>query len=264
MSTYNDGAFIKEAIDSVMEQTFKDWEFIIVNDASIDDTAKIIGSYCSADKRFKYLVNKKNSGQAASLNKCITLARGEYIAILDSDDTWIDKSKLQKQVDFLEKNFDYGFVGSWAYIVDKNNKIISTLKYPRTDSAIRSYMLIENCFMHDTIVVRKGLLNRVGGYNSELYFAHDYDLWLRLGMVSKMAIMEEYMLNYRKNPKGSTLSQYNQQLQETIKVVRQFKNIYPNYAKAIVFWNLRKYIPKNHIKILLLKTMLRNYLVKRS
>src|SRR5260221_9507418 len=90
MATYNDAAYLREAVDSVLTQSFTHWEFIIINDGSADDTEKIAKSYCDRDKRFTYLVNKKNKGQAASLNTCIGLATGQYIAVLDSDDIWID------------------------------------------------------------------------------------------------------------------------------------------------------------------------------
>ena len=264
MSTYNDAAYIKEAIDSVLTQSYTDWEFIIINDASTDNSDAIIKDYVKNDNRFKYLLNKKNKKQAVNLNTCISLAKGQYLAVLDSDDVWIDIHKLKKQVNFLNKHPKYGFVGSWAYLTDKNNNRISLLQFPETDSAIRKYMLIENCFMHDTVLMRKTSVDRIGGYNTKLRSTHDYCLWLKLGLTGKMYIMKDYMLNYRQNPKGSTLSKYNQQLEETSKIIKEFKNNYPDYSKAIFLWRLRKYIPKNNHKILVLKKIIRKYIFKTN
>jgi glycosyltransferase involved in cell wall biosynthesis len=263
MSTYNDALYIGEAIESVLSQSFTDWEFIVVNDCSTDDSEEIINNYCNRDSRFIYIRNQKNKGQAVSLNTCIKLAKGRFIAVMDSDDIWSDTDKLKKQVRFLEENPSYGFVGCWSYIVE-NDKRITPLKYPGTDKAIREYMLIENCFMHDTIVMRKKLLEAVGGYTASLHAAHDYQLWLKLGTISKMHIIEEYMLHYRKNPKGITLQKYDQQLRETIAVIKQFKDFYPNYLKGLLLWNVRKYIPKNNNTITRLKTVIRNYLIKTN
>lgn len=112
MSTYNDGTFISECIDSVINQDYQDFEFIIINDASTDDTDELIKSY--SDERIVYVKNDSNKGLVRNLNKGLELAKGEYVARIDSDDKWLDTAKIMSQVDFLEANPDYGLVGSSA------------------------------------------------------------------------------------------------------------------------------------------------------
>src|SRR5438034_11184861 len=97
MATYNDSRYLKGAIDSVLKQTFRDWEFIILNDASTDETDKIISSYVEKDSRFVYINNAKNAGLTKNLNKGIDIAQGEFIARIDSDDEWVDEAKLKQQ-----------------------------------------------------------------------------------------------------------------------------------------------------------------------
>src|SRR5690349_19431428 len=101
MSTFNNGKFVHEAIERVLLQTYKEWEFIIINDASKDDTKKTIESYIKRDKRIRFYSNKTNKGLVTNLTVGINRSKGIYIARIDGDDKWIDKNKLKKQVAFL-------------------------------------------------------------------------------------------------------------------------------------------------------------------
>src|SRR5258708_3974332 len=114
MSTYNNASFIEEAIESVVKQNYTFWEFIIINDASTDDTHKILKKWSTRESRIKYLINKQNQGLTKNLIKAINLSHGKYIAIIDGDDVWSSKKKLEKQVEFLDKNSEYALVGTFA------------------------------------------------------------------------------------------------------------------------------------------------------
>src|SRR6266566_3372474 len=162
MSTYNDAAFLKEAIDSVLRQSFTDWEFIIINDASTDITEKIIKEYLKKDKRIIYFKNKQNVGQTKNANKGIGLANGKFIARIDGDDLWIDKDKLRKQIDFFEANPEYGLVGSFWTTINTNSEKILQAPTLIDDKKIRNYLLIECCFIHSSVVMRKNIINQVG------------------------------------------------------------------------------------------------------
>lgn len=257
MSSYNDSFYIKEAIESVLQQSFTDWEFIIINDASTDNTAQIIHGYANKDKRIIVIQNIENKGQTESLIIGFNRANGEYIARIDGDDEWVDKNKLLKQVNFFKNNPEYGLVGSWAYIVDKKGNRTTFGRSPVEDEDIRNYMLIENCFFHSSVIIKKSVIEKVGYYNQKIKYSQDYELWLRIGLSCKMYNIEEYLINYRMNPNGISSTNYNLQLRETFDMVRKFRNYYPHYKKAILLWYLRKYIPKK------IKTIISNRLKNR-
>lgn len=244
MSTYNNALFIRESIESVLAQTFSEWEFIIINDASSDDTLAIIREYEKYDKRIIVLANTDNKGLVANLITGVKKSKGIFIARIDGDDIWTDKNKLKKQVAYLEKNPAYGMVGTYASIIDQNGKILYQSKNPRTDAEIRNYLLIENCFFHSSVLMRKEKFDAAGGYDSGIKTAEDYNLWLKLGLVSKLHNLPEAMISYRINPEGINATKYRYQLQETIAIVKMFKNKYPNYMLGLVLWYMRGYVPK--------------------
>ena len=122
MTTYNRAEFLPKAIDSIIFQTFKDWEFVIVDDCSTDNTQEIIKEYMKLGLPIKYVRNEENIGVIKSRNLALSLCSGEYITVLDSDDEWIDKEKLQKQVEFLDKNSDYVLCGGGAIIVNEGGE----------------------------------------------------------------------------------------------------------------------------------------------
>jgi glycosyltransferase EpsE len=244
MSTYTDASYINDAIESVLQQTFLDWEFIIIDDTSTDNTGQIIDEITRKDDRFVVIHNKRNKGQTLNLVLGVELAKGEFIARIDGDDIWIDKSKLQKQINFLKDNPEYGLIGCWANIVDKNGYKTSEGRSPCTDNAIRSYMLIENCFFHSSVMIRRSIVEKVGNYDSRVRSSQDYEYWLRIGLVYKMHNLDKFMINYRMNPNGMTSTNYDLQLSDTFEMVKKFKNFYPHYRKAIFLWRLRKYVPK--------------------
>jgi glycosyltransferase involved in cell wall biosynthesis len=244
MSTFNNAPYLKQAIESVLYQSYNNWELIIINDASVDFTKDILKQYAKKEKRIHILTNKTNKGLAASLNRGITASKGELIARLDGDDWWIDHHKLKKQVAFLIKNQDYGLVGCWANIIDENSQQISNRRYPSTDKDIRNYILIENCFFHSSVVTRKIILDKVGYYDTNIKTAEDYNLWLKIGLVSKMQNLPEFMISYRLNPNGVNATRFKYQIKETLFQVKEFKKYYPNYYKAIIMWKIRQFVPR--------------------
>ena len=143
MPSYNTGKYIEDSIKSVLDQTYKNWELIIVDDCSTDDTEKSIKKYLK-DKRIKFYKNEKNSGAAISRNKALKIAKGRWIAFLDSDDLW-DKHKLELQISFMEKNnvaFSYTdyqmqFNGEWMpYIITSPNITITPANLPKTRNVL--------------------------------------------------------------------------------------------------------------------------------
>src|SRR5438105_4820923 len=124
MSTYNNELYIAQSIESVLRQTYIDWEFIIVNDSSTDSTLAMINQFARRDKRFIVISNKRNKGLVLNLLEGVKRAKGEFIARIDGDDIWADTDKLTKQIDFLQQHPHYDLVGSYANIIDQKGTIL--------------------------------------------------------------------------------------------------------------------------------------------
>lgn len=198
MSVYNSEKFLCEAIDSILAQTFKDFEFIILDDSSTDQSVEIIKKY--SDPRIRFIQNEKNLGLRDSLNRGLELAEGEYIARMDSDDI-ADVERLEKQVAYMDKNPHVVLCGgNVRYLIDgetRKNKEI----FPLTFAGIRLAMLRYNCFFHPTVIIRRSFLveNKL---NYQRTFADDYDLWIRMIKAAEkndytMVNIPEVVLNYR-------------------------------------------------------------------
>lgn len=243
MATHNDEKFLRQAIESVLSQTYQNSELIVINDASTDSTAEILADFLSLNKQIIVLTNKQKLGLTNSLNIGIEKAKGEYIARIDSDDFWNDNEKIKKQVRFLNTNRKYGVVGCWSKTIDSSGKVISLLQYPVQDSEIRKYFLIENCFIHSSVLIRSSVIKKESAYNKKYHFAQDYDLWLSTGLKTKMHNLPAFMVYYRKNPSGMSQQNYKKQIAETITIIKSYENKYPYAALSLLLWRIRLYIP---------------------
>ena len=199
MSVYNGEKYLREAIDSILNQTYKDFEFLIIDDGSTDKTGEILQSY--QDSRIKIVVNEKSIGLTKSLNKGFKMANGEYIACMDADGISCP-NRLEEEVAFLEQNLDYSLVGAFAEVITRRGKIIRELNF-NTYSEILSNILYDNCFTHGSIMVRKAVLDEIGYYNEQLEFAQDYELNLRLVFYSKAKNIPEFLYAWRDDPKSN-------------------------------------------------------------
>lgn len=187
MSVYNGEKYLKEAIDSILAQTFRDFEFLIINDASTDSTKSIILS-CH-DPRIRYIENEANIGLTRSLNKGISLAKGEYIARMDADDVSLP-ARLEKQVQFLDSREGVGLLGtSWLSINDVG-LLLSVNK-----ACGGAYAAHSMC--HGSVMIRKSTLEKAGGYRPCFKYAQDYDLWLRLSEVCEADNLSETLYKLR-------------------------------------------------------------------
>lgn len=175
MAAYNAEKYIKYAIDSVINQTYNNWELIICDDCSTDNTNEIVKEYSLIDSRIKLIRNDTNSRQSKSRNNAFEKSNGQYIIVLDADDS-MQEDKIKKQVLFLENNPQYSFVGTNAYIIDDNNKITGTivkLSNPKESKVIRN-----KGFVYSSIMVRRDVFEKIGGYtvSSITKTGEDYDL----------------------------------------------------------------------------------------
>lgn len=198
MSVYNGEKYLREAVDSILAQTFTDFEFIIINDGSTDKTKEILSSY--DDERI-VVIDQQNVGLTKSLNRGIKMAKGEYIARMDADDISLPE-RLEKQVRFLDHNRDIVLVGTSPICINENGKAIETGNVSTASDEIKKNLLNGNQFTHGSVMFRKSCIEAVGFYREEFDVAQDYDLWLRISEVFGVGNIEEPLYKWRINPKS--------------------------------------------------------------
>lgn len=184
MSVYNCEQYLRESIDSILNQTFSDFEFIIVNDGSKDGTADILKEYARKDRRIRLICNSTNLGLSFSLNKALKIAKGAYIARQDADDVSLPQ-RLGRQVDFLDLHPGIGVLGTWiAEIGDGGPK--GMWKTPTSPAVTKWSLLFGPSLAHPSVMFRQRLANSGEIYNSKLPCAQDYELWLRLSSATNL------------------------------------------------------------------------------
>jgi glycosyltransferase involved in cell wall biosynthesis len=199
MSVFNGGDFLCEAVESILNQDFKKFEFIIIDDRSTDDSLEILKKYQKKDSRIVLIENKKNIGLTKSLNVGLKKSKGKYIARLDSDDISL-KNRLKMQVDFLEKNKDIFLIGSGALNIDENSKSLGEYRPENDYKKTKSKLLESNCIYHSSVMFRnKGKIL----YREKFPYSQDYDLYLRLlSKGKKISNLSEILIKYRINPRA--------------------------------------------------------------
>ncbi len=236
LPTYNGSKYISKAIKSVIDQTFKDWELIIINDASTDNTEQTIKNASQNDRRIVYIKNDQNLRLQKTLNKGLSLAKGEYAARIDDDDVWTDAKKLETQVSFLDSNPEHLLVGTQFKTVDEDGKTIRELKLPTSDEDIRKAILSYNPFCHSTVMFRKKEILGLGGYSEDKRSLHmeDYDLWLKVGAIGKFANLDMVTTDYLQK-KGGLASQARKLnlLKFHIRALKKYWNVYNGKMLAL-------------------------------
>jgi glycosyltransferase involved in cell wall biosynthesis len=260
-------------MESVLSQTFSDWELIVINDGGSDETGSVVKKYIENDSRIIYLENETNLGIQKTLNRGIKEAKGEYIARIDDDDEWIDKDKLKKQIEFLLNNPEYALIGTGVIVVNENKVELTRYLLPSTDEKIRNDLLCKNNFIHSSVVFRKAVALRCGGYSESegTRNVEDYDLWLKIGIVGKMYNIPEYSVFYMAR-KGSVSSKNRtNQLRKDINLSKRYKNQYPNYFRALImgyarliFYGFLVEVPIIRVPILALKNRIIKLYYKES
>lgn len=229
LSSYNGTKYIRESIESVLNQSYTNLEFIIINDCSSDNTEDIISEYKKKDSRIIYIKNSSNLKLTASLNKGVEISQGKYIARIDDDDIWSDKDKLKKQVEFMESNTDYGICGTNMILINESWEEIGWVEHRISDIQIRSHISQSNQFSHSTIMMRKSILQLSGAYIDAPYnrYTEDYDLWLRIWIYSKFYNLEDYCVKYRVRPWSITWKKSLQQNINALRVYFKYRKQYP-------------------------------------
>lgn len=217
MPAYNAEKYIAEAIESILNQTFKDFEFIIIDDCSTDNTSKISLRYAKKDKRIKYFRNEKNVGCTSSLNNGLKHYKGNYVARMDSDDI-SDRNRFKEQIKAIEK---YDVVGSNIVFIDEQGNKIGKRKYSNNiDKVIR----IESPLAHPTVMFKSKLLEKTGTYNEEYDAAQDYELWIKFYLENaKFFVIQKDLLQYRLHPNAVKNIKTKKTIRNTIRIKKEAK-----------------------------------------
>ena len=230
LPTYNRSKSLARAIESVLDQSYNNFELVIIDDGSRDNTLSLVSKY--QDPRIKIIKNKENLGFVKSLNKGINYAKGKYISRIDDDDLWPDSSKLRKQVEFLEDNPEYVLVGCGIIRIDSQGREIRRYLLPEKDKEIREIMLITSPFAHIGTVFRKQAWESVGGYDEKLYFSQDFNLWAKLGKVGKLYNIPEHLTCASDGKENRTNKRIHYHLWLSQKVRLRHRKDYPHFYKA--------------------------------
>jgi glycosyltransferase involved in cell wall biosynthesis len=228
MLTYNRAPYIGEAIASVLAQTYTNFELIVIDDGSTDDTASVVQGF--TDSRIRYIKNDTNRGLAVRRSESLTYAQGKYVAILDSDDIWCSTDKLAKQVEVLENNPNCAVVGTFITIINSDGEEVTKTTYQVTDTDIRNNILVRNQFAHSSVLMRKAVLDKTPGYSS-LAVAEDFELFLQLGLLGTFANLPEYLTKYRVHGIGESANKH-RIVSYVLQVIKLHKDHYPKYCKA--------------------------------
>ena len=178
LPVFNSQKYLKDSIESILNQTYTKIEIVCINDGSTDISLKILESYSKMDKRIK-IISHENKGIAYSLNQGIKQSNGDYIARMDADDIAVP-TRIEEQVEFLERNSKIGICGSWAEVFG-NNDHPKLLKHPGNHERLRVKLLFSVCFAHPTVMIRRSLLtgNSIC-YNEKFTNSQDYELWSKI------------------------------------------------------------------------------------
>ncbi|MFL0353811.1 glycosyltransferase family 2 protein [Xanthomarina sp. GH4-25] len=249
MPVYNGEKFISESIDSVLGQTFSNFKLLVLNDNSQDQTAKILEDYKKKDSRIEVVTKLENVGPANLRNEGITLAKTEYIALLDADDIALP-TRFEKQLNFLKINPEHGVCGTWfTFFGDKKNK---TIKHEETHEKLKIQMLSNCCIGNPTVMFKKSHLGDLR-FENDFVPAEDYRLWSQLIAKTKFYNIQESLLLYRWHPNNISQTKA-ANLKKSEEIIRKKQLIHlgiafddanmDNYLNAI---NLKRKLTKNDI-----------------
>lgn len=214
MSAYNAEKYVRQAVESILNQTYKKFEFIIVNDASTDSTVNTLRDYKKKDKRIILIKNINNLGLTKSLNKALRRARGKYIVRIDADD-WAYPDRLKYQVQLMEKNPNVVVSGSYVEVCNKDLKTKYVRKYHLDDVSIRKYIFRYSPFAHPATIWRSDVLKKEL-YNERMTVSQDYELYFRVGMAGKFMNINKPLLKLRIHNQSISATMSDLQFKNTV------------------------------------------------
>lgn len=222
MSVYNGSRFLPESVNSILRQNFRNWELIIIDDGSTDETLTSLEQF--HDERIM-IISQDHRGLTCALNTALKYARGRYIARMDADDISTDY-RIEKQFRFLEKNTDYGLIGSSFVVIDDNDKETGTFYTFNNDAYIRTMLTVDNQFCHGSVMFRKEVLERVGLFDIAYKYSQDYEMWWRIACKFKIANIPDVLYKWRKSESGISTKKSNEQMLYAQSIKDRIKNEY--------------------------------------
>lgn len=213
MTVFNAETYLASSIESIQRQTFQDWEFIIVDDASTDHSLAIAESYAQKDLRIKIICNAVNKGQTCCLNQGLALARGAWIARQDADDL-SRPERFEKQWQRIRQEPSLALLGTSGVLINHSGKVIGLLDVPLTQELITWSVAIKNPFLHTSVMFRTEVVRSLGGYDEHYQIAQDYDLWTRMIRQHCIANLPERLVGYRHLESSLSKSGKNKAFQE--------------------------------------------------
>jgi glycosyltransferase involved in cell wall biosynthesis len=194
MPTYNQSAYLREAVDSLLAQTLRDWELLVVDDGSTDDTPAVLRAF--ADETRIRAFRQANSGQAVARNLALRHARGRYVAFLDSDNRWLP-DKLRCQVDYLEAHPEVDVLYGGIRLIDDAGAVLGVQERYRPTGTIWRDLLVDNYVTFNTTILSRRLLQEYGGQDPDVRYGPDFDLWLRMSPRCRFEYLPQVMCEYR-------------------------------------------------------------------
>ncbi|MDW8071801.1 MAG: glycosyltransferase [Anaerolineae bacterium] len=215
MAVYNGARYLREAVESILNQTFSDFEFIIVDDGSTDETPAILDGY--HDSRIVRLRNAHNLGMARSLNRGLEVARGVYIARQDADDRSYPM-RLERQVAFLDVHPEVGLLGTAYDVMDAQGCVVGRISPPIENATLQRMLVRHNCFGHGSVMMRRDRIEQAGHYEESFLAVGDYDLWLRLAEWTNLANLADPLYGWRRH-EASITARYPGKRHEQLRIV---------------------------------------------
>ena len=205
LPVYNCATYLRHSITSILDQHFTDFELIVINDGSSDDSAKIIDEF--SDPRLR-VYHQTNQGLPKTLNRAISLSLGVYLARQDADDISLP-TRLEKQVAFLDSHPKVALLGTWTQIIAEDKLTLRQHTHPCSNAELQMRLLFNNVFVHSSVMLRAKALDQIGFYSEEptKYPPEDYDLWLRIAAEFELANLPEALLHYREIPTSISRTQ---------------------------------------------------------
>lgn len=218
MPVHDGEKYIQQAVESILSQTYSDFEFIIIDDGSSDNTVPMLEKYAVEDSRIVLACNKTNLGLACSLNLGLEKAKGEYIARMDADDISLP-GRLAAQVLFLDDHPEVGVLGTAASLMDSQGVLGHLVKYPERHVLLYWMMcFFENPIIHPSVMFRKKLIVEMGGYDERYVTSQDFDLWSRMAVSTNLANIQDVYLYLRKHEENISSTRYQQQQEYSLKI----------------------------------------------
>ncbi len=250
MPVYNGERFIGEALDSILMQSYKNFELIVINDGSTDNTLEILQQYKTRFDERLLIINQPNQGQVVAKNKGLNLARGDFISFLDSDDRWHPR-KLESQIDLLLKNPSVGLCYTEAVLIDeRGNQIGYRTVNPSYIGKCFNKLIMGNCITASSVLLKRECIDKVGSFDTSLTACENWDLWLRISRISELKYIKKPLTYYRihqehmskdldkmRNARLQVLSKYKNVLPKDVYKAALFK-VYSHFAGSYL-WNLQ-------------------------